>query len=113
MSELSASMMVNVPNVERHTPGPWRYNHVHTPQDQYGHHYFEFVAGRGHSENGFWLSGIVAPADARVIVSAPELLAELERLVERCDGEEGVRADGSNIDTRAANMLLARIRGDR
>lgn len=30
----------------------------------------------------------------------------LADLVERCDGPEGVRADGSNIDTRAAHAVL-------
>lgn len=30
----------------------------------------------------------------------------LENLVERCDGAEGVRADGSNIDTLAAHIAL-------
>lgn len=31
----------------------------------------------------------------------------LEELVERCDGESGVRADGSNIDTSAAHAVLS------
>lgn len=31
---------------------------------------------------------------------------ELENLVTRCDGEEGVRADGSNIDTTVAHIIL-------
>lgn len=35
-----------------------------------------------------------------------DALYALRKLVERCDGEEGVRADGSNIDTRAAHALL-------
>lgn len=30
----------------------------------------------------------------------------LEALVERCDGEAGVRADGSNIDTQHAHAAL-------
>lgn len=37
------------------------------------------------------------------------LFRELGHLVNRCDGREGIRADGSNIDTRAAHMLLAII----
>lgn len=40
-----------------------------------------------------------------------ELYRALEALVDRCDGAEGVRADGSNIDTRAERMLLERVRG--
>jgi hypothetical protein len=30
----------------------------------------------------------------------------LRNLIERCDGPEGVRADGSNIDTQAAHAAL-------
>jgi hypothetical protein len=32
--------------------------------------------------------------------------AALAELVNRCDGEAGVRADGSNIDTRWAHVVL-------
>lgn len=35
------------------------------------------------------------------------LRAVLAELVERCDGQSGVRADGSNIDTSAAHAVLA------
>lgn len=35
-----------------------------------------------------------------------ELEKSLAELVVRCDGEEGVRADGSNIDTRAQAAVL-------
>lgn len=31
---------------------------------------------------------------------------ELENLVKRCDGYEGVRFDGSNIDTQQAHQIL-------
>lgn len=48
--------------------------------------------------------------DTPLIAAAPELQAELESLVARCDGEEGVRADGSNIQTVSAHALLARLR---
>jgi hypothetical protein len=40
----------------------------------------------------------------------PEVLEALEDLVERCDGSAGVRADGSNIDTRRAHAVLAKSR---
>jgi hypothetical protein len=50
--------------------------------------------------------------DARLIAAAPELLAALEELVQRCDGPEGVRADGSNIQTIAAHALLAKVQPD-
>lgn len=38
-----------------------------------------------------------------------ELAAALRRLVERCDGAAGVRADGSNIDTADAHGVLAKV----
>ena len=38
-----------------------------------------------------------------------ELLSVLQELVDRCDGDEGVRADGSNIQTIRANALLAKL----
>lgn len=37
-----------------------------------------------------------------------DLLDTLEELVTRCDGEEGVRSDGSNIQTMRASALLAK-----
>lgn len=39
----------------------------------------------------------------------PELVAALRNLMLRCDGEEGVRADGSNIQTMQASALLAKL----
>ena len=38
-----------------------------------------------------------------------ELTAALEELVRRCDGDEGVRADGSNIQTMRAHAILAKF----
>ena len=38
-----------------------------------------------------------------------ELLLVLKDLVNRCDGSEGVMADGSNIQTIRANVLLAKL----
>lgn len=38
-----------------------------------------------------------------------ELLAALKKLVERCDGSEGVREDGSNIETIHAHALIENI----
>lgn len=37
-----------------------------------------------------------------------ETIKELEALKIRCDGDEGVKADGSNISTYAASALLAK-----
>ena len=41
--------------------------------------------------------------------AAPFLFEALKELVLRCDGAEGVRADGSNIDTLVAHAVLERI----
>lgn len=38
-----------------------------------------------------------------------ELVAALAELVERCDGNEGVRGDGSNIQTMRAHAILAKV----
>ena len=38
-----------------------------------------------------------------------ELLEALKDLVLRCDGEEGVRSDGSNIQTYRAHAILAKL----
>lgn len=46
---------------------------------------------------------------ANIITNAPELFDALKDLVNRCDTEEGVRADGSNIDTLKAHIVLAKI----
>jgi hypothetical protein len=45
-----------------------------------------------------------ALADPRTV---EELRAALAELTARCDGEEGVRADGSNIQTMRAHAALA------
>jgi hypothetical protein len=41
-----------------------------------------------------------------------ELLESLADLVTRCDGPEGVRADGSNLQTMAAHAVLDEIEAD-
>lgn len=52
---------------------------------------------------------LVAP-ERELLDAAAARIEELERsltdLVLRCDGEEGMRADGSNIDTRAQAAVL-------
>lgn len=50
-------------------------------------------------------------ANARLMAAAPDLLEALKDLVARCDGEEGVRADGSNIDTAWAHGIIAKAEG--
>lgn len=39
----------------------------------------------------------------------PQLVEALRELAYRCDGEEGVRADGSNIQTMRAHGLLREL----
>lgn len=51
-------------------------------------------------------------ATACLIAAAPDLLAALTDLVARCDGEEGVRPDGSNINTCAAHAALEAATGE-
>lgn len=43
--------------------------------------------------------------------AAPDLLEALRDLVARCDGPEGVRADGGNIETLAAHVAIAKAEG--
>lgn len=63
-------------------------------------------------EDGHPIAGRMAIEDARAIQKAvnshDDLVTALRNLVLRCDGEDGVRADGSNIDTCAAHAALAR-----
>jgi len=44
--------------------------------------------------------------DTERLAERDSLRDALRALVERCDGPEGVRADGSNIDTLAAHVAL-------
>jgi len=88
-----------------HTPGPWHYvdcgEGLHAIHDQ--------PDKRGRHEQ---LATVYTKDNARLIAAAPELLAALEELVLRCDGEEGVRADGSNIQTMRAHAILEKIGGE-
>jgi len=52
-----------------------------------------------------------AHPDMRLIRAAPDLLDALKDLVARCDGDEGVRPDGSNIQTMAAHAAILRAEG--
>jgi len=47
----------------------------------------------------------------RLHAAAPDLLAALQELVARCDGEEGIRKDGSNIQTMQAHAAIAKAEG--
>lgn len=92
--------------MSKHTPGPWKVNTQ--PEGTVvwlnGSAGYELrdPTGFGHNAN---------PADARLIAAAPDLLRALKDLVARCDGDEGVRADGSNIDTAWAHAIIAKAEG--
>ncbi len=46
---------------------------------------------------------------AKLWAASPELVDALIELVDRCDGPEGVGADGSNIQTIKAHAILAKL----
>lgn len=48
----------------------------------------------------------ILPGVKWAVAEIDRLRAALRALVDRCDGPEGVRADGSNIDTRSAHAAL-------
>lgn len=88
-------------DMPQHTPGPW---HIRNGE-------LQSVNLNG---DGDYVANIevYTRADARLIAAAPELYAALQELVGRCDGDEGMRADGSNIQTIKAHAVLARIAGE-
>jgi hypothetical protein len=49
--------------------------------------------------------------NARLRETNKELLEALKELVARCDGDEGIRADGSNIQTARAHAILEKLEG--
>jgi hypothetical protein len=71
------------------------------------------------SGNEFWAMAEITSLKADVRYwkglachqAAPDLLEALKDLVYRCDGDEGVRADGSNIDTAWAHTIIAKAEG--
>lgn len=89
---------------ERFSPGPWEM----TPCQHGGG---LLIRGGGSNKHPQASLQIVPIDDARLIAAAPGLLAELVALVVRCDGAEGVRADGSNIDTSAAHAAIYKALG--
>ena len=77
-----------------HTPGPWTFKDG-----------LWIIAGRD------LVVARVLPTlrhdyDGALIAAAPDVLAALIELTERCDGAAGVREDGSNIDTRGAHAAI-------
>lgn len=105
-----------------HTPGPW------TPHEQ-GAHPYRFVCGPSepveHGEESFlvaYATGMNAEANARLIASAPDLLAALEALSnmyvhawDRVDG--GLTMFGASVPLfekvhLAAQVAVAKAKGE-
>ena len=89
--------------MRKRTPGPW------VKQD-------DLTRGRDPigvlSDDGMEVvAQASSEANARLIAAAPDLLAALKDLVNRCDGTEGVLADGSNIQTRWAHAIIEKVEG--
>lgn len=87
--------------MSKHTAGPWKFQKID---------HLTAVVESEHPEGDrhvCWVSN----CDARLIAAAPDLLEALKDLVARCDGDEGVRADGSNIDTAWAHAVIAKAEG--
>lgn len=59
--------------------------------------------GAHHDLDGDW----VRASDALELLT--DIGSVLESLVARCDGDEGVLPDGSNIDTQEAHAILAKL----
>ena len=98
----------------KHTSGPWRFE-----EDRESYDCGRFVAQDGtvicyfgDSEQYYPTSGSPPEgANRAVMLAAPDLLEALRDLVARCDGDEGVRADGSNIQTMQAHAAIAKAEG--
>ena len=87
-----------------HTAGQWTY------QASAGHH--DFLVYSETDGKDLALVRNFHEANARLISTAPDLLTALQDLVERCDGAEGVRADGSNIQTMRAHAAIEKATGN-
>ena len=86
--------------MSKHTPGPWRWE-----GDKMRGAERKLVKTSQHET----LHPERAAANRALIAAAPDLLLALRDLVARCDGDEGVRADGSNIDTVWAHAAIAKV----
>lgn len=59
------------------------------------------------------VQGMLIAYGERMERDRAKLVAALRDLMLRCDSEEGVRADGSNIQTIAASALLSELGEDK
>jgi len=92
-------------DMSTHTPGPWR---AKLTRGKHGYSDFYNVLGPQYEVCRMMGIDHEDKANARLIAAAPDLLEALRDLVARCDGSEGVRADGSNIETLAAHLAIAK-----
>lgn len=98
--------------VASHTPGPWCLKQVHAPSDEYGYWYHQIVAGEGYSEDGFSISGIIRPEDARLINAAPEVFEALYRLVTDCKIAGLQEQAGFDCWIAMADRAIAKVLGE-
>ena len=84
-----------------YTKGPWRIGDA-------GHSVFCPPNGNPSPRT---IASDLSRADARLIATAPDLLEALKELVLRCDGPEGILADGSNIQTMKAWAAINKAKG--
>ena len=94
--------------MDKHTAGPWTLESLTTKagRAKYG------LCGSNHRICDISVYDDRDEANARLIAAAPDLLAALRELVNRCDGAEGVRADESNIQTMQAHAVLAKLEAE-
>lgn len=84
------------------TPTPWK---LHSE----GGGFFTLVCGTTLVTSQFCARKEDAQFILKTVNLHGELAKELREPVARCNGSEGVRADGSNIQTIAATALLQRL----
>lgn len=84
-----------------HTPGPW---HIAAAQDRTYPHAIE---SRDSSFDGFQLARCVNPADARLIASAPDLVAALQQIADGC--ERRLRKGHDEGDAASLDIARAAI----
>lgn len=93
--------------MSKHTPGPWHYFRGFGS----GYFYVESdIPGIGADKQMLIKIG-KSEENAQLIASAPDLLKALKDLVARCDGEEGIQPDRSNMCTIEAHAAIKRAEG--
>jgi hypothetical protein len=103
--------------MSKHTPGPWTECAAHTsfggdklsPDENYRH----IEGGRitSNQDTGFYITGFIKPADARLAAAAPELLEALEACEMRLTH---LAQDGANVThtLKFARAAIAKATGE-